>query len=73
MDMFGIDRVIDLFLHYFVVWSFGWFIWIPVGGYVASQKGRSVTEGVLLGLLGPFGAIVEALLPTKLSDDRNRF
>lgn len=42
-----------------------YFIWIPLGGYVAQQKRRNMTEGVLLGLLGPFGVLIEALLPTN--------
>ena len=70
MDPFGIDRAIDgMVLRTFLL-LFGWFIWIPVGAYVASQKGRSIVEGTILGLLGPFGAIVEALLPTKWSNDQ---
>lgn len=36
----------------------------PIGGWVASTKGRSVAEGVVLGLLlGLLGPIIEALLP----------
>jgi hypothetical protein len=35
------------------------------GGYVAHQKHRPMTEGVILALFfGPFGLIVEACLPT---------
>lgn len=41
-----------------------WFMWIPIGGYVARQKCRNVTEGWLFGCLGPFGVLIEALLPT---------
>lgn len=44
----------------FLCLSFAW-----LGGYIAEQKGRSSTEGCLLGLLfGPFGALVALLLPT---------
>ncbi len=68
--MFGIDRAIGFMLLKLLALVFGWFIWIPVGGYVASQKGRSVVEGTLLGCLGPFGAIVEALSPTKCPIDQ---
>lgn len=36
----------------------------PIGGWVASTKGRPVAEGVVLGLLlGLLGPVVEALLP----------
>lgn len=40
-------------------------VWILLGGYVAQQKRRNMKEGVLLGLLGPFGVLIEALLPTN--------
>lgn len=37
-----------------------------VGSWVAEQCGRRQTEGMVLGfLLGPFGVLVEALLPRK--------
>ena len=49
----------ELFLV-FIFWS----IWPLIGGYVATQKRRSIVEGILLGLLGPLGVIIEALLPT---------
>lgn len=48
----------------FVVLSLIWAVWPFVGQYVASQKRRSRIEGALLGILGPFGVIIEALLPT---------
>ena len=36
-----------------------------LGGYVAAQKGRPLIEGVIFGLLiGPFGVIAVAGLPT---------
>jgi hypothetical protein len=36
-----------------------------VGRYIAAEKGRPSTEGLLFGLLlGPFGVLIEALLPT---------
>lgn len=38
---------------------FGW-----LGQWVATQCGRGAIEGLLLGmLLGPFGVLIEALLP----------
>jgi hypothetical protein len=52
-----------------------------LGLYVSGQKNRSVAEGLGLGcLLGPFGVIIEALLPTvdrprpapRVDDDRIR-
>lgn len=47
-------------------------IWIPLGGYVAKQKRRNVTEGVLLGFLGPFGVLIEALLPNNSAPGASR-
>ena len=41
-----------------------WLISIPIGGYVAEQKSRSMIEGILLGCLGPFGVLIEYCLPT---------
>lgn len=42
-----------------------------LGLYIASQKGRSETEGFLFGfLLGPFGVVLVALLPTKEKGSR---
>ena len=39
-----------------------------LGGYIAKQKGRSDTEGVLFGaLLGVIGLIILGLLPYKQS------
>jgi hypothetical protein len=43
----------------------GWIVIALFGGWVASQKGRAGGEGFLLALLfGPFGVLIEALLPT---------
>lgn len=48
----------------------GWGLMALLGGYVASQKGRSDWEGIGLGLLfGPLGVLVEALLPSGQDDD----
>jgi len=35
------------------------------GKYIAEQKGRSPTEGILFGLLGILGLVILALLPSK--------
>ena len=35
------------------------------GKYIAEQKGRSSTEGILFGLLGILGLVILALLPSK--------
>ena len=44
------------------------FVAALVGSFVASAKGRSASEGFFLGLiLGPFGLLIEALLPTLRS------
>lgn len=44
----------------------GLFLFAPLGGWIASQKGRSIWEGALLGgLIGLFGVIVELALPSK--------
>ncbi len=46
------------------------FLFALLGVYVASEKNRAAVEGFALGcLLGPFGVIVEALLPTKTKRD----
>jgi len=46
-----------------IIWilGFGW-----LGAWAAGQKNRSLKEGLLLALvLGPYGVLVELLLPTK--------
>lgn len=41
-----------------------WIAFPALGFYVAKQKGRSIVEGIILGVLfGPLGVLVEALLP----------
>jgi hypothetical protein len=41
------------------------FVFSVLGGWVAGEKNRSVGEGIFLGVLfGPFGVLIEALLPT---------
>jgi hypothetical protein len=38
-----------------------------VGAYVSAQKERGATEGAVFGfLLGPFGVLIAALLPTPI-------
>ena len=60
MDPFLVGLAI-LCVHAFVC---GW-----LGQYVAAQKGRSLNEGMLLGLfLGIIGVIIAALLPTIRND-----
>lgn len=40
-------------------------VFAVLGRWMAGQKGRSKLEGTILGLLfGPFGCLVEGLLPT---------
>lgn len=42
----------------------GVFVWGPLGMWVAIQKAREAGEGYLLGLIfGPFGILIEAMLP----------
>jgi hypothetical protein len=52
------------------IWQIGlaaWVAFVGLGAYVASQKRRSLTEGLILGLLfGPIGAIVEGLFAAGL-------
>ena len=49
---------------YFAAWVACVVVFAMLGAYVASQCGRSVGEGVLLGaLIGPVGVIIVALLP----------
>src|SRR5437879_5292599 len=45
----------------------------PLGARVAGQKNRPMTEGFLLGFLfGPFGVIVEVLLPAGANPTRTK-
>jgi hypothetical protein len=42
-----------------------------LGGYVASQKNRSICEGLVLGLFfGPLGVIAEGLMPNLVPPRR---
>jgi len=42
-----------------------WLVFACLGAWVASQKRREPVEGFFLGLLfGPFGCLIEAVLPT---------
>jgi hypothetical protein len=44
--------------------GFGWLCFVGLGSWVAMQKNRSEGEGALLALIfGPFGVLIEALLP----------
>ena len=50
-----------------------WFIFAMLGSWIALQKARSGAEGFVLGLLfGPFGALIEALLPSISLEERAR-
>lgn len=56
----GMDAL-GMFLVAVLAWAivFGW-----LGGWVASQTGRSTTEAWLLGVLfGPLGILIALLLP----------
>lgn len=45
-----------------------WAILAALGRYIAEEKGRNPREGALLAILfGPFGILLEALLPTDES------
>jgi hypothetical protein len=58
--MEGLFVVAGLFCFLF------WMASIIGAGYVAAEKGRSVTEGILLGaVFGPLGMLTEAGLPEK--------
>lgn len=50
--------------------AIGVFLLACIGGYVAIQKGRNRGEGFLLALLlGPFGILIEALLPSAIREE----
>jgi hypothetical protein len=52
-----------------VIWIVFALIFGTLGGWIASQKGREVGEGVLLGsLFGPLGVIIEACLPQATAE-----
>ena len=56
----------DTFIYLIV----GAIIFALIGRYVASQKGRSESEGLIIGgLLGFLGVIIVALLPSKDKKD----
>jgi hypothetical protein len=43
-----------------------WVASMALGGWLASRKGRSPEEGLMVGvLLGPIGPLVAALLPAQ--------
>ncbi len=43
------------------------------GAWIAGQKNRDANEGAVLGgLFGPIGVIVEALLPTRSTEEARR-
>lgn len=47
-----------------VAWIVGGAIFGILGAWIADQKWRSGSEGFMLGaLFGPFGCLIEALLP----------
>jgi hypothetical protein len=51
-------------MEYLVVIGVVWLIFAGLGSWIASQKRRDGGEGFLLGLLfGPFGCLIEAVLP----------
>ena len=50
-----------------------WVAFAVLAGWIATQKNRAIEEGVILGLLfGPFGTLVEALLPSMTKEERER-
>jgi hypothetical protein len=53
-----------------LAWLAGAALMAMLGAWVAVQKGREPVEGGTLGFLfGPFGVLIEALLPTTDDDD----
>lgn len=52
-------------IHWLLLICLGWIlIWGGFGAYVAVQKGRSETEGMVFGaILGPIGLLIIAMLP----------
>jgi hypothetical protein len=49
-----------------------WIVMSFLGGFVAVQKHRAIAEGFVMGLLfGPFGVLVEALLPNESDQGTN--
>lgn len=49
----------------------GWIVFAGFGAWIAAQKNREQGEGMALGcLFGPFGVLIEALLPTLPSPER---
>lgn len=54
----------ETYFAYFAWFALTWLACLILGMYVASEKGRGLGEGFFLALLfGPFGVVVEGLLP----------
>jgi len=61
----------SLYLVMLLAGLVGGLVFAMLGRWVADQKHRDPNEGALLGfLLGPFGVLVELLLPTKEAPKR---
>lgn len=61
----------DSTLGFICFGGFFWLIFAMLGGYVAKEKNRDPAEGACLGLLfGPFGVLVEGLLPTLAKSEQ---
>ena len=52
-------------ITYIVILAIAIIGFCSAGKYIAEQKGRSPTEGILFGLLGILGLVILALLPSK--------
>jgi len=55
----------NLIITYIIILVFAIIGFCYAGKYIAEQKGRSPTEGILFGLLGILGLVILALLPSK--------
>ena len=55
----------NLIIPYIIILVFAIIGFCYAGKYIAEQKGRSPTEGILFGLLGILGLVILALLPSK--------
>ena len=75
LDRSETDRMQELASNYIYVCLGVAFFFAALGGWVAEQKKRAWSEGAFLGFLfGPFGCLIEGLLPVPAdaSDHANR-
>jgi hypothetical protein len=60
-------------MEFLIAWLVVWVLFIALGMFVSSQKGRGSLEGFLLAFFfGPLGVLIAALLPSRLNSVAHR-